>query len=395
MKLMRHRVAAAGLLVLSPVALLACSSSAKTASTTTTKPARTIRIGLEGPLTGSQKETGIGMLDGARMAAARLNANGGILGKQVEIVAIDDQADPEIGDKAAKAAIASGLDGVVGPYNSGAGLKTLPRYLDAGLVPIRLTSSDETAGMGFTLQPMTSQIAPVATNAVSTWLGAKSAAIIFDSTQAYTKAAAATMKESLTTAGVRITDSEAIEPGAKSYASTVAKVAATKPDLIYVDTYYPEGGLIAKAMYDAKTPAKCLADYGAYDNGFIAAAGLPAARNCPVVGVPAPGDFPGAAPLLKTFASLYPNAPNGWAPYAYDSVNILADAATTARGFAVGPLTSALKDITNWKGWTGTVVGFEATTGNRTPASITVDRPDAKGTYHVDARWAAATHFAY
>jgi branched-chain amino acid transport system substrate-binding protein len=392
---MRHG-AAAGLLVLAPVVLFACSSSAKTAgTTTTTNSARTIRIGLEGPLTGSQKETGIGMLDGARMAAARLNANGGILGKQVEIVAIDDQADPEVGDKAAKAAIASGLDGVVGPYNSGAGLKTLPRYLAAGLVPIRLTSSDETAGMGFTLQPMTSQIAPVATDAVSKWLRAKSAAIIFDSTQAYTKAAAAKMKESLTTAGVRITDSEAIEPGATSYASTVATVAATKPDLIYVDTYYPEGGLIAKAMYDAKTPAKCLADYGAYDNGFIAAAGLQAARNCPVVGVPAPGDFPGSGPLLTKFASLYPNAPNGWAPYAYDSVNILADAATKARGFAAGPLTAALKDITNWKGWTGTVVGFEATTGNRTPASITVDRPDAKGTYHVDARWATATHFAY
>jgi branched-chain amino acid transport system substrate-binding protein len=396
MRLTRQGAAAALLLVLVPVAIVACSSSSKPASTTTTtNPAHPIRIGLEGPMTGSQKETGIGMLDGARMAAARLNANGGILGRQVEIVPIDDQADPEVADKAAQAAIASGLDGVVGPYNSGAGLKTLPRYLAAALVPIRLTSSDETAGMGFTLQPMTSQIAPVATKAVSKWLGAKSAAIIYDSTQAYTKAAAVKMKDLLTRAGVRITDSVAIRPGAKTYASTVATVAATKPDLIYVDTYYPEGGLIAKAMYEAKTPAKCLADYGAYDNGFIAAAGLAAARNCPVVGVPAPGDFPGSAPLLKTFASLYPNAPNGWAPYAYDSVNILADAATTARGFESAPLTAALKDITNWKGWTGTVVGFEATTGNRTPASITVDRPDAKGTYHVDARWAAATHFAY
>jgi ABC-type branched-subunit amino acid transport system substrate-binding protein len=393
---MRHGFTAAGLLVLAPVAVLACSSSSKPASTTTTKTNAAIRIGLEGPLTGSQKATGIGMLEGARMAAARLNANGGVLGRQVEIIPIDDQADPEIGDRAAKAAIAAGLDGVVGPYNSGAGLKTLPRYLDAGLVPIRLTSSDETAGMGFTLQPMTSQIAPVATDAVSKWLGAKSAAIIFDSTQAYTKAAAVKMKELLTTAGVRITTSEAIQPGAKTYSSTVAKVAAAKPDLIYVDTYYPEGGLIAKAMYDAKTPAKCLADYGAYDNGFIAAAGLPAARNCPVIGVPAPGDFPGAAPLLKTFSSRYANSsPNGWAPYAYDSVNILADAATAAHGFAAEPLAAALTAITNWKGWTGTVGGFEAATGNRMPASITVDRPDAKGIYHVDAGWAAATHFAY
>jgi hypothetical protein len=123
---------------------------------------------------------------------------------------------------------------------------------------------------------------------------------------------------------------------------------------------------------------------------------LPAARNCPVVGVPAPGDFPGSEPLLKTFASRYATStPNGWAPYAYDSVNILADAAATAHGFAAEPLTAALKDITSWKGWSGTVVRFEAATGNRTPASITVDRPDAKGTYHVDAGWAAATHFAY
>jgi branched-chain amino acid transport system substrate-binding protein len=335
------------------------------------------------------------MLDGARMAAKQLNAKGGILGKQVEIVPIDDQADPEVADKAAKAAIASGLDGVVGPYNSGAGLKTLPRFLDAGLVPIRLTSSDDTAGMGFTLQPMTSQIAPVATDAISKWLGAKSVAIIFDSTQAYTKAANAKMKELLTAAGIDITDDEAIEPGAKTYASTVAKVAATKPDLIYVDTYYPEGGLIAKAMYAAKTPAKCLADYGAYDNGFISTAGLAAARNCPVVGVPAPDDFPAAAPLVATYAQRYAHAPNVWTPYAYDSVNLLADAATTAGGFSVAPLTRALTSIKNWKGWTGTVVGFDAKTGNRVPASVTVDRPDSSGAFHVDTAWAAATHFSY
>ena len=48
----------------------------------------------------------------------------------------------------------------MGPYNSGVGLKTLPIYMSAGLVPLRLTASVQTAGMGFTLQPMKSQIAP-------------------------------------------------------------------------------------------------------------------------------------------------------------------------------------------------------------------------------------------
>src|SRR5690606_12710214 len=109
-------------------------------STPTTGAGETIRIGLEGPLTGDQQAIGQGMLKGARLAAKQLNAAGGLDGRQVEIVPIDDAADPDTGVKAAEAAIAAGLDGIVGPYNSGVGAKTLPLYLDAGLVPIRLTS---------------------------------------------------------------------------------------------------------------------------------------------------------------------------------------------------------------------------------------------------------------
>ena len=67
-------------------------------------------------------------------------------GDLMTIVPIDDQADPKVAKVAAKRAIAAGLDAVVGPYNSGAGLVTLPLYIDAGLVPLRLTSSDQTSG---------------------------------------------------------------------------------------------------------------------------------------------------------------------------------------------------------------------------------------------------------
>ena len=43
---------------------------------------------------------------------------------------IDDAADPETGVEAAEAAIDEGLDGVVGPYNSGVGVETLPLYIE-------------------------------------------------------------------------------------------------------------------------------------------------------------------------------------------------------------------------------------------------------------------------
>src|SRR6185437_14115064 len=87
------------------------------------------KIGLEGPITGSQSDVGTGMLEGAQLAAQEINAAGGALGRQVQIVPIDDAADPTVGVAAAKAAIHAGLDGVVGPYNSGVGLQTLPLFI--------------------------------------------------------------------------------------------------------------------------------------------------------------------------------------------------------------------------------------------------------------------------
>ena len=140
------------------------------------------RIGLEAPLSGDLEVLGDGMLKGAQMAAGEINESGGLLGREVEIVAIDDAGDPDTGVEAANEAISEGLDGVVGPYNSGVGIETLPLYIKAGLTPIRLTSDDSTNGLGFTLQPMTYQIAPVATEAMTDWLEAKSVAIAYDRT---------------------------------------------------------------------------------------------------------------------------------------------------------------------------------------------------------------------
>src|SRR5665811_1911581 len=69
------------------------------------------RLGLEAPLSGELSVLGDGMLKGAELAATQLNEDGGILGRQVEVVPIDDAGDPATGVEAAKAAIDEGLDG--------------------------------------------------------------------------------------------------------------------------------------------------------------------------------------------------------------------------------------------------------------------------------------------
>ncbi|MBM3693063.1 MAG: hypothetical protein FJW77_07215, partial [Actinobacteria bacterium] len=229
---------------------------------TTVAAGSPVRIGLEGPLTGSQQAYGQGMLKGAQLAADRLNASGGILGRKIEIVPIDDQAVPATGVANATAAIRAGLDGVIGPYNSGVGAQTLPLYLQAGLVPVRLTSADSTEGLGVTLQPMTSQIAPVAADAITEWLKAKTVAIVYDSTTLYTQKQAETMRTELQANGARIVAFEPIAPGQQSYAGTVGGIRAVAPDVAYLIAYYPEAGLIAKEMHRAKLPVQCLSDFG-------------------------------------------------------------------------------------------------------------------------------------
>jgi branched-chain amino acid transport system substrate-binding protein len=354
----------------------------------------TFRVGVEAPLSGEQSVLGKGMLRGAELAATQLNSENGILGREVEIVAIDDAADPATGVKAAKAAIADGLDGVVGPYNSGVGIETLPLYIKAGLVPIRLTSDASTNGLGFTLQPMTYQIAPVASRALTDWLDAETVAIAYDPTQNYTVSVSKALKGSLEAAGVTVTAYEQVRPGEKSYADVVDKLAAAKPDVIYAAVYFPEGGLIAKEMHEGKIESQCIADYGSYDTGFVETAGVAAARACPVVGVPAPQDFASAAAKLDAYEEEFNQEPGTWSPYTYDSLNFLAEGVERARGTASGKLTKTLNGIQGWKGWTGSVT-IDPDNGNRQPATVVIVDTDANDQLHVDADWAKAVDAPY
>ena len=387
---MQNRIRPIAALALAGLALAAAGCGGSSSD----EDSNTFRVGLEAPLSGEQSVLGKGMLKGAELAATQINAANGILGKQVEIVPIDDAADPATGVKAAKSAIAAGLDGIVGPYNSGVGIETLPLYVKAGLVPIRLTSDTATNGLGFTLQPMTYQIAPVASRALTEWLGAETVAIAYDPTQNYTVSVSKALKGSLEEAGVAVTTFEQVQPERKSYTDVVDKLAATKPDVIYAAVYYPEGGLIAKEMQEGNVESQCIADYGSYDTGFVETAGVAAARACPVVGVPAPQDFAGAAARVGEYEDEFGQPPGTWSPYTYDSLNFLAEGIEKAGSTASDKLTKALDGIKGWKGWTGSVT-IDPNNGNRQPATVVIVDTDANGQLHVDESWARAVGAPY
>jgi ABC-type branched-subunit amino acid transport system substrate-binding protein len=393
----RPFVALIGIPVLS-LLLAACGSEGAgdevAAIATATSTASALRIGLEAPLSGSQSELGEGMLQGAELAAEELNAAGGVLGRQVEIVPIDDEADPAVAQSAAQAAVDQGLDGVVGPYNSGAGAQSLPIYVDAGLVPMRLTTSDSTAGFGFTLQPMTSQIAPVAVTAITDWAQATSVALVVDSTTDYTVAAAEAIESLLPESGVSVTSVQEITPGADSYTDAINAALVTNPDLLYVVAYYPEAATVAKDLTAAGSGVECMVDYGGFDNGYITSAGVDAAQTCSVVGVPSPSDFPNSAALVESFQVAFGSLPGSWSPYTYDSVMLLGEVFERVGTTEVDAVQAALAGTEGWVGWTGTVA-FEQPSGNRVPAPVTVNTVTPEGAFSVDQTWVSAVGFTY
>lgn len=95
-----------------------------------------IKIGLSGPYTGGSSPMGVSMRDGVRLAASEINANGGILGRKIELIERDDQADNGRGVQVAQELInKEGVIADVGYINTGVSLAS-QRFFQEAKIPV-------------------------------------------------------------------------------------------------------------------------------------------------------------------------------------------------------------------------------------------------------------------
>lgn len=100
-----------------------------------------IRIGVINPLTGPSKDIGIGAKLGASLAAAEINARGGINGKKIVLVSYDDKATPAYAEEVAREMVKNGkLHAVLGGVNTGVVVKTSPIF-QAAKLPTMITAA--------------------------------------------------------------------------------------------------------------------------------------------------------------------------------------------------------------------------------------------------------------
>ncbi|MDD4876231.1 MAG: ABC transporter substrate-binding protein, partial [Dehalococcoidales bacterium] len=105
--------------------------------------ADTIKIGVVMDLSGDLGAMGTRMLDGARLAVDDINAAGGILGKNIELVEEDGKTDPATGlDRVKKLVEVDGVQVIVGPMITGSSKLAIPYLKDHQIPAITMSATN-------------------------------------------------------------------------------------------------------------------------------------------------------------------------------------------------------------------------------------------------------------
>ncbi len=239
----------------------------------------TIRFGVAGAHSGDLASYGLPSVNAAKLVIDKVNANGGINGKMVELLVEDDVCKPEVATNTATKLVSDKVDVVLGHICSGATIAAMPIYKDAGvLVMSPSATSDELTYSGNypnffrTIAPNAAQ-SPAMVDFAIDKLGLTKLAIIHDKGD-YGKPLAEGAKAYVEKTGKgEVVLFEGITPGAMDYGAIVNKIKQSGADVVVFGGYHPEASKIVTLMKKRRFDIKFVSDDGVKDDTFIKVAG--------------------------------------------------------------------------------------------------------------------------
>ena len=113
-----------------------------------------IKIGVTGPFTGGSAPMGVSMRDGVKLAVTEINAQGGVLGRKIELIERDDEAKNERGVQVAQELInKEKVVATVGFINTGVALASQRFYQEAKIPVINNVATGTVITKQFADQP--------------------------------------------------------------------------------------------------------------------------------------------------------------------------------------------------------------------------------------------------
>ncbi len=243
----------------------------------TTVAADSIKIGFHTPLTGFAAADGKSASEGAKLAVSQINAAGGVLGKQLELVVYDDQAKPAqsipIANKLiGKDKVVVGISGSYsGPTRSAAGIfqEAGRPYISSYAIHPDITRAGDFV---FRVGLLGAVQGRAGAKLVGDMMGKKKVAIITLQND-FGKSLAAGFNEVASTYGITVIGEYQYSIKDRQFGSIVAKVKADRPDAIYASGYYFNCGPLVSQLRAAGVTVPIVGQEGYDGQKFIEIAG--------------------------------------------------------------------------------------------------------------------------
>ncbi|MBA7472692.1 Leucine-, isoleucine-, valine-, threonine-, and alanine-binding protein [subsurface metagenome] len=306
--------------------------------------AKMIKIGGVACLTGAAATYGASTRNGCRLAFDDVNDLGGVdIGGEkylIHYIFEDDQGSPEVAANAFRKLIDQDeVYAILGSVMSSCTLAGAPIAQDSGVpvisptsTAVQVTRTGDYIFRSCFLDPF--QGAVVATFSYED-LKAKTAAVIFDNANDYTKGLAEAFRESFEKLGGKVVAYESFTEESKTvdFSAQLTNIRSANPDVIFLDAYYSAASLMAKQARSLGITVPFVGADG-WESAEFTKLGGEAVEGGHFCTHYSPNDpRPLVQNFVKKYTEIYGETPDSLATLAYDAALILLDSLNRAGSF--------------------------------------------------------------
>jgi branched-chain amino acid transport system substrate-binding protein len=326
--------------------------------------ADTVKIGLLAPLTGFAAADGLSALNSVQLAVDRVNQDGGVLGRQVELVYYDDRADGKEAVALSRKLIQQDrVAGVVGGSYSTPSRAVAPIFEDEEIpfVAAYAVHPDITrAGKYCFRNGFLGMVEGKSAGYVSVELLKAKKIALLTSDNDFGRTLAEGFKAYVGNQGkaAQIVFQQTYPFKEKDFKPYLSKVKEANPDILFASGYYFQTGPIVQQARELGLNVQILGEEGADSPKFLEIAGASAEGFVIVTNLDRDDPRPVVQDFLKTFEQRYKIQPDMVGASAYDAFMIICDGIRRA-GSTEGPaIQKAVAATQNYNGLTGVLKGF-------------------------------------
>lgn len=340
-----------------------CMSAVLLAGCGSSDDGDTVKLGSNYELTGEVAEYGNASVEGIELAVEEINKDGGIDGKKIELISLDNKSvTDEAVSVATRLATEDEVVAMMGPATSGNFKAAVPVANEYGVPVISASATDDTATLtgkgkvaefGFKTCFSDSVQGKVgADQAIA--LGKKKAIIYGDVSSEYAKGLANVFKETFEKQGGTVIAQEAYKANDTDFSAVITKIKDKDFDVIYIPGYYNEVGKIIKDARTAGIDATIIGADGFDAPGLVEKAGKEALNNVYfTTHFSTKENDKKVSSFVEGFKKKYDKEPGAFSALGYDMVYFIKDGIEKAGSTDPKEVAEALAKTKDFVGVTG------------------------------------------